>query len=126
MIDAATCRLCIDEPNPLFASQGGIQFSGWCFDEASTTVPRIRLIAGDRTCYFETGRPRPDVAAAFPQFPQAAVSGFLLKSWMPSGYRVAHLELSTDGIEWRRINLLFGLDDERTGKGREPPRAEIL
>src|SRR5450759_848015 len=97
MIDAATCRFSIDEPKPFFASQGGIQFFGWCFDESSTTAPRVRLTVGDRTYYCETGLPRPDVGAAFPQFPQAAASGFLLQSWVPLGYRLAHLQLSADG-----------------------------
>ena len=55
MIDAATCRFCIDEPKPFFASQGGIQFSGWCFDESSTAAPRVRLTVGDRTYHCETG-----------------------------------------------------------------------
>ena len=106
MIDTATCRLCIDEPTPLFASHGGIQFFGWCFDESSSTAPRVRLIVGDRTYYCETGLSRPDVGAAFPEFPQAAASGFLLQSWMPLGYQLAHLELSADGSHWCRIRSL--------------------
>jgi len=106
MIDAATCRFSIDEPKPFFASQGGIQFFGWCFDESSTTAPRVRLTVGDRTYYCETGLPRPDVGGAFPQFPQAAASGFRLQSWMPPGYQLAHLELSADGTHWCRVRSL--------------------
>ena len=106
MIDAATCRFCIDEPKPLFASHGWIQFFGWCFDEASTTAPRVRLIVGDQTYYCETGLPRPDVGAAFPQFPQAFTSGFLLQSWMPLGCHRAHLELGADGAPWCRVRSL--------------------
>jgi O-antigen biosynthesis protein len=106
MIDTATCRLCIDEPNSLFTSHGGIQFSGWCFDESSTKAPQVRLIVGDRTYYCETGLPRPDVGMAFPQFPQAVASGFLLKGWMPPGYELAHLELSADGTQWCRVRSL--------------------
>jgi len=103
MIDAATCRFCIDEPKPFFASHGGIRFSGWCFDESSTTAPRVRLTVGDRTYHCESGLPRPDVGAAFPPFPQAAASGFLLHDWMPLGYQPAHLELSADGAQWCRV-----------------------
>jgi O-antigen biosynthesis protein len=103
MIDAATCRFCIDEPKPFFASHGGIRVSGWCFDESSSTVPRVRLTVGDRTYHCETGLPRPDVGAAFPQFPQAAASGFLLQHWMPLDYQPAHLELSADGAQWCRV-----------------------
>ena len=103
MIDTATCRFCIDGPNPLFASHGGIQFFGWCFDESSPVAPRVRLIIGDRTYDCETGLPRPDVGTAYPEFPQAATSGFLLQSWMPQGYQLAHLELSADDANWLRV-----------------------
>jgi GT2 family glycosyltransferase/glycosyltransferase involved in cell wall biosynthesis len=106
MIDAATCRLCIDAPKPLFASHGGIQLSGWCFDESSTIALRVRLTVGSRVYYCETGLPRPDVGEAFPQFPQAAASGFLLKGWMPLGYQRTHLELSADDTHWCRIRSL--------------------
>ncbi|MEY2490327.1 MAG: hypothetical protein QOC70_2269 [Verrucomicrobiota bacterium] len=103
MIDAATCRFCIDEPKPFFASHGGIRFSGWCFDESSSTTLRVRLTVADRTYHCESGLPRPDVGAAFSPFPQAAASGFLLQDWMPLGYQLAHLELSTDGAQWCRV-----------------------
>lgn len=103
MIDAATCRFCIDEPKPFFASHGGIRFSGWCFDECSPTVPRIRLVVGGRIYHCESGILRPDVGAAFPAFPQAAAAGFVLMDWMPLGYQPAHLELSEDGAEWCRV-----------------------
>jgi len=106
MIDERTCRFCIDEPKPLFASHGGIQFFGWCFDESSIEVPRVRLIVGNRTYDCETGLPRPDVGAAFPHFPQAASSGFLLQSWMPLGCGLAHLELSANGSDWCRVRSL--------------------
>jgi len=100
MINSATCRFCIDEPKPFFASHGGIHFSGWCFDESSSTVLRIRLKVGDRTYQCESGLARPDVATAFPPFPQAAASGFRLQDWMPLGYQSAHLEVSADGAQW--------------------------
>ena len=106
MIDAATCRFCIDEPKPLFATHGGIRFFGWCFDESSTTAPRVRLIVGETTYDCESGLARPDVGAAFPQFPQAAASGFFLKAWMPVGHQLAHLEVSEDGSDWRRLHSL--------------------
>jgi len=103
MIDAASCRFCIDGPKPLFAGHGGIQFFGWCFDQSSARVPQVRLVVGDRAYDCETGLPRPDVGAAFPQFPQATASGFLLHSWMPLGYQPAYLELSEDGTQWCRV-----------------------
>ena len=106
MIDAATCRFCIDEPKPLFANHGWLQFFGWCFDESSATAPSVRLIVGDRTYECETGLSRPDVGAAFPQFPQASTSGFLLQSWMPLGCHPAHLEFGADRAPWYRVRSL--------------------
>ena len=103
MIDTATCRFCIDEPKPFFASHGGLRFSGWCFDESSSTIPRVRLTVADRTYHCESGRPRPDVEAAFPTYPQAGASGFLLQDWMPLGHQPVHLELSADGAQWCRV-----------------------
>jgi O-antigen biosynthesis protein len=100
MIDAATCRFCIDEPKPFFAGHGGVRLSGWCFDESSPAVLRVRLTVGDRIYHCESGRPRPDVGAAFPPFPQAAASGFFLQDWMPLGYQPGHLEVSADGVQW--------------------------
>src|SRR6267143_1515066 len=103
MIDAATCRLCIDEPKPFFAGHGGLRLSGWCFDESSSNIPRVRLAVAERTYDCESGLPRPDVGAAFPGFPQSAASGFRLQDWMPLGYQLAHLELSEDGAQWCRV-----------------------
>jgi GT2 family glycosyltransferase/glycosyltransferase involved in cell wall biosynthesis len=106
MIDAATCRFCIDEPKPFFAGHGGMRFSGWCFDTLSSTPAQLRLIVGDRIYACESGMPRPDVGEAFPNLPQAAASGFFLQDWMPVGYQAAHLEISGDGTHWSRVTSL--------------------
>ena len=104
MINAATCRFCIDEPKPFFASQGGMRLSGWCYDESVSTNLHVRLKVGARTYLCESGRPRPDVGMAFPLYPQAASSGFFLQDWMPLGYQLAHLEASADGKQWCRLH----------------------
>jgi GT2 family glycosyltransferase/glycosyltransferase involved in cell wall biosynthesis len=106
MIDPANCRLCIDQPQTLFATHGGIHFSGWCFDTATDVAPLVRLTVAGRSYLCTSKLPRPDVGAAFPDFPQAANCGFALKSWMPSGYRKAHLEISADDAGWSRILTL--------------------
>ncbi|MFZ1220034.1 MAG: glycosyltransferase [Chthoniobacterales bacterium] len=106
MIDPAKCRVCIDQPHPLFATHGGIHFSGWCFDEAAQAAPLVRLTVDDQSYLCSSRIPRPDVGALFPDFPQAADCGFALKSWMPPGYRKAYLEISPDGTEWSRITSL--------------------
>lgn len=106
MINPASCRLCIDEPNPLFAVHGGLQFSGWCFDESLTAAPLVRLRVGSRSFVCSSRLPRPDVGAAFPEFPQAADSGFFYAGWMPLGYQLAHIEVSADGTDWFTLKEL--------------------
>jgi GT2 family glycosyltransferase/glycosyltransferase involved in cell wall biosynthesis len=106
MFDPRSYRLCIDEPNPFFATHGGIRISGWCFDESAEAPPFIRLRVGSHAFACSSRLPRPDVGAAFPQFPQARDSGFYFEGWMPLGYQLAHLEVSADGIEWSSLKSL--------------------
>src|SRR5436305_12616435 len=106
MFSPATCRLCIDEPNPLFATHGGLRLSGWCFDESATAPPLVRLTVASQTFACRSRLSRPDVAAAFPDFPQAATSGFYFEGWMPLGYHLANLEVSAEGTAW---SVLKGL-----------------
>lgn len=99
-------RVRIDRPTPLAAAGGGMDLCGWCFDESSSTPTSARLVVGERIYPCESGLPRPDVAAAFPKFPQAARSGFILRRWMPPGYATAHVEISGDGNDWVRVKSL--------------------
>jgi GT2 family glycosyltransferase/glycosyltransferase involved in cell wall biosynthesis len=106
MFNPATCRLCIDQPNPLFATHGGIRLSGWCFDEALAVPPKVRLRVGHHLFPCQSGLRRDDVGMAFPLFPQATFSGFHLEAWMPLGYQLAHFELSENGADWSPIKAL--------------------
>ena len=103
MVTAVGCRLKIDHPVPLCAAEGGLHLAGWCFDEQSSSPLAVRLVIGEHVYPCDSGLPRPDVAAAFPGWPQAANSGFQLKRWMPGGYSTAHLELSGNGTDWSRV-----------------------
>lgn len=100
-MDLATCRVCIDEPKPLFAFQGRLRLAGWSFDEAWPESLKLRLRVGDQLFECESGISRPDVAGAFPRFPQAERSGFFLERFMPLGYHLAEVEVSRDGENWR-------------------------
>lgn len=102
MINLETCRLCIDAPKPLFAANGGIRLTGWCFDETCEAAVKVRLSIAGRSFPCTSGIERTDVGSAFPQFPQAAHSGFFLQSWMPLGCHRAEVEVSADGHEWLR------------------------
>ncbi len=100
MINLETCRLCIDAPKPLFAGHGGMRLIGWCFAESCPSPLQVRLSIAGRKYLCASGLARPDIAEAFPQFSQAAHSGFSLQSWMPLGCQRGELEVSEDGREW--------------------------
>src|SRR6476619_8054194 len=127
MTDLKNYRFFIDSPKPLLAIAGGMELNGWCFDRASAEIPQISLVIGERRYRCESGRPRPDVGAAFPDFPQAANSGFFLRTWLPLGYHSAHLEFSNDGSQWLRSEplplcvelapLVAGLDSGARNRG---------
>lgn len=106
MLDLAKYRLTIEQPIPLCAVGGGIRLSGWCFHETHSAPAHARLVIDEKAFVCDSGLPRPDVGAAFPQFPQAANSGITLQSWMPAGYATAHLELSANGSNWCRVKSL--------------------
>lgn len=106
MLDPAKYRLRIEQPIPLCAAGGGIQLSGWCFHETHAASTRARLVIDEKAFACDSGLPRPDVGDAFPQFPQAANSGFTLRSWMPAGYATVHIELSANGSTWCRVKSL--------------------
>jgi GT2 family glycosyltransferase len=106
MLNPVSCRLCIDEPNPLYAIHGGLRFSGWCFDESASAAPLVRLRVGPRSFDCSSRLSRPDVGVAFPEFPQAADSGFFYTGWMPLGYQLAYVEVSADGTDWFSLKAL--------------------
>ena len=106
MIDPARVRFHVDTPVPFHAVEGAVQLSGWCFDEASATPLRTRVVIGAELFPCESALTRPDVGAAFPRFPQAATSGFALRRWLPATHGDAYFEVSTNDIDWCRVRSL--------------------
>ncbi len=106
MTDLKKYQFCFDAPKPLFANHGGMELHGWCFDRTSAEIPQVRLVVGERRYLCESGHKRPDIAALFTDFPQAANSGFALRTWLPLGFHWAHFELSSNGADWLRAESL--------------------
>lgn len=96
----------IDRPTPLYAHGGRIECVGWCLHEGSSEPAQVRLVVGQEVYAGASADDRQDLARAFPELPQAAQSGFLLRGWMPAGYNRAHLEARTQQQEWTRIASL--------------------
>lgn len=106
MSDSPHYRVRIDSPTPLYATDGGLELTGWCFDESSVEPPQARLLVANRIYHCESGLSRSDVAAVFPDLPQAAFSGFRFRGWVPLGYHQAHLEVGGNGRDWCRVKSL--------------------
>jgi GT2 family glycosyltransferase/glycosyltransferase involved in cell wall biosynthesis len=83
-----------------------MELTGWCFDASSSEPTQARLLVADQIYPCESGLPRSDVAADFPGLPQAAVSGFRFRGWVPLGYHQAHLEVGGNQQGWRRVKSL--------------------
>ena len=103
MSDAARYRFHIEGPVPLYAADGGVELTGWGFDETYSKPAQMRVLFGDRIYRCESGLPSPDVGLVFPDLPQAAYAGFSFRGWVPLGYIQAHFEMSRNGRSWSRI-----------------------
>jgi GT2 family glycosyltransferase len=82
---------------------GGIELTGWGFDESHPRPAQVRVLLGDRIYPCESGLPSPEVGQVFPNLPQATCAGFRLRGWVPLGYRQAHFEMSRNGRNWSRV-----------------------
>jgi GT2 family glycosyltransferase len=100
MIDQDRWHLCVDQPHVFLAKAGGLEVSGWCFNELSIEPPEVGLQING--CFFlcEAGLPRPDVAAAFSTHEGAGVSGFAFRGWVPSGYGTVTIKARVKDGEW--------------------------
>ncbi len=73
---------------------------GWCFGATGEPLCGIRVQAAGRVYHGVTGRPRPDVKAAFPEAPND-FTGFEIRATLPSGsYDLSIEALLMDG-SWR-------------------------
>ena len=96
------CHAGLDGNLYVYAANGFLDVSGWCFVESHLKPPDVRVVVGNRIFACESGLSRPDVARAFPHLPQAASCGFSLKSWCPAGFHEADLLISTTGT-WSAV-----------------------
>lgn len=103
MMDAARWQFALETPKPFFLVDGQLKLTGWCFDENSTLAPKIRLIVGERIFSGHAGLSRLDLAATFPQFPQALRAGFSIEAWVPPGCHRSRWEVSADEQNWKRM-----------------------
>ena len=86
----------IDKPgNNLTVSDDKLNIAGWALDE--TGIKEIKVTSNGKDLgTIKTGVSRPDVAAAYPKYPDAATSGFdgtVNISKLPSGKNVIKIEI---------------------------------
>ena len=95
------CRYAIEPEGALLATAGLLALSGWVASDTDAKL-QVRLRLGSDT-FLEcrAGRPRPDVAAAYPELAGAANSGFTLEAYIPAGFHLGTFEFSPVGTdEW--------------------------
>lgn len=100
MMDPVGWHLYIDQPDLFVAADGGLNVSGWCFNETASTAPEIQLVIGDSTFKCLSGLARPDVGATYPSYAAAAVSGFSFSGWVVSGYHSLAIQARLPGDDW--------------------------
>lgn len=101
-----------DHTGRLEAPQGWFEVTGWLAGPCNSCRVRLKLENGS-TFDCECRLPRPDVAAAFPELPGAAQSGFRLATHLPAGLLIATLEYLPDAADtWLpagTISILSGV-----------------
>jgi GT2 family glycosyltransferase len=96
----------IDREGRLTASHGLLRLEGWiCPGDGSHMDTRLRL-ADSSVFDCESGLPRPDVAAQYPDRPRAAFSGYRLVSYLPPGLQIGTLEYRRPDEAWRPFRTI--------------------
>src|SRR4051812_7800371 len=87
----------IDGPGRLHTRAGLLQLTGWIAGWPDASV-QVRLQLGPDSLFdCTTGEVRPDVAAAHPDLPGAAQSGFRLETYVPAGFHIGTLQYRLAG-----------------------------
>lgn len=112
----------IDQPPPAVAPDRTGLISGWIFGRAPHRCCAVRAYSQGQPTLAIYGAPRQDVAAAYPDEPQAGFSGFKLDAAHPA-QSVIHLEwLDTSG-QWHEFwRVSATAEDRRIG----PPGRPVL
>lgn len=100
-------RYAVDNTEALQAPAGLLRLAGWIAGWPGK-APSVRLRL-DPALVFDcrVGLPRPDVANAHPDVPEAALSGFALETYVPAGFHLGTLEfLLSDLSEWTPFHTL--------------------
>ena len=105
-------RLALEEAR--VSRTGLLQVRGWCV--ALRPLRSVEIRVGDRALgRAETGLPRDDVAEVLAEYPNAAVSGFLLRRVFAAGEISGELTATaTDGAGLMRTDRLEIVDDPAT------------
>jgi len=93
----------IDYPSAWDALIGPVQVSGWCFTFDQVAFNAVRARVGDRIFPGIYGQSRPDIAAQYPQFSQAACSGFKIDLTLYPNDPLITIEVGDRNEKWHRI-----------------------
>ena len=94
----------IDEPRDWREVPRNFRLAGWCFSAQGKMIEGLRARLDDREFSVNHGLSRPDVAAVYPEHPEAGRSGFEVMIEAPGGsvYQF-HVEAQAAGESWKEI-----------------------
>jgi glycosyltransferase involved in cell wall biosynthesis len=101
----ATTHFCFsfDRPHLWNTLAGQIEVQGWCFTLDRIPLKAVRARVGDRIFPGLYGQARPDIAAQYPQFLQAACSGFKIDLTLCPNDPLIAIEVGDGNKKWHPI-----------------------
>jgi glycosyltransferase involved in cell wall biosynthesis len=95
-----------DDPIAAVMFTRALRISGWLVNAKARPIHGIRLIARNgwwprRVMRARRKRNRPDIAAQFPEVPDAGASGFLIEMQLRSGRNEISVQVQDDQKRWR-------------------------
>lgn len=93
----------IDHPPAWDGLVGPVEVRGWCFTFDQVPFTAVRALVGDRIFPGIYGQSRPDIAAQYPQFSQAAYSGFKIDLTLYPNDPLITIEAGDRNAKWHRI-----------------------
>jgi glycosyltransferase involved in cell wall biosynthesis len=93
----------IDSPSTWSALVGSMEVRGWCFSCDKIVLNAVRARLGDRIFPGIYGQSRPDIAAHYPQIPQAEHCGFKIDLTLEPTDSLIVIEVGDEEGKWHRI-----------------------
>ena len=118
---SADLAFAFDLPKRWTTSRDVLLVKGWCFSRSGRQIAGVRARLGRKAKIARYGLRREDVAASFPEYPEAPHSGFTIELKVPAGTTKVQLETIEHGSDWKTFfeAELIRATSTRTGADEE-------